>query len=363
MDITFYKSQLKSFQNILTKYNTAGYSKIDEGNKITYKYLSPATEEYGSIRTLQAEGVEVEGFPAYILLSAADYTANDVPVGVSHSEILDVDGIGTGVQKKWNEWNSPVMERNDNTQVIIPTTYQSQAATPQDFLLFELDADPIEIFGLVILQGTYQNDPLWLVDEFNVQLVEAPIEKTAGYYTVNWEAETFDFLHATKLVANWFNGLVGASITDKFNSQSIEEQVEIIRWGVLPHTAEGSGLIEATIPSNKRLNLRLWNSRRGYNARQIRFEAAWIYLIDNFKVGAIEAKMDVMLSSGMRDYYLHEGQSASTQHLMVNSQINVAFWAQFIPSDLVYSDRTLGELKSNLELILGTNEYPVPLIF
>jgi hypothetical protein len=362
MNILIHSSQIKSFQAVIAEYDSKNFRKNFIGTSIQYKYLNADLEAYVSVRAMQQEGVIFEGFPAYLRMTKLDYDTNEVPVGVTFSEILDENGIGTGVQKKWFEWQpSPTMNRNDNIEVIIPTTYQNQAATTEDFDIFDASSDVAEVMGLQTLTGAYQNDILWILDENDDPFPEPPIDKTAKYFTMNWETEAFDFLHAQRLVNQWFNGLVGASVTDKFNSQTGEEKREIIRWGILSDNSEGKGLIEGTVTNpNKRTSYRAWHVRRLEKARAIRFNAAWSYLFDNFTSNAINTRLGEMLAYELKDYYIFKGASNQSNHLIVNGEINPTFWALFSGADVGYGDNDIASMKTRVEKILDGNQYITP---
>jgi hypothetical protein len=355
MNILFKSTQLLSFHETITKYNNAKFQQEKIGNDIKFKYLPVTTETYEAIRGMQNDSIEIEGFPAYLIMTKAAYENLEVPVGVTGSEILD-EGTPTGIQKKWNVWQPQVtMERNDNIEVIIPTTYQSVSATRSDFILFETSTIVQDVFGADELGYKWQNDGAWIQ--------ETPIVKTAAFYTEYWETEAFDFLHAQRLVRQWFDGLVGITDTDKFVSLSLLEQLETVRWGVLADDAEGKGLVESVLPDPKyRASFNMWNKRRLITSHTIRFESAFTYLLDNFKISAIENKMSAMLTAPMKEYYVRYGASAVATHLIVNNEINPAFWATFVPSDVGYADQTLTTIKLEVEKILDGDKYEFPVI-
>jgi hypothetical protein len=356
MNILFKSTQLLSFHDTITKYNNASYQQEKIGNDIKFKFLPVTTETYEAIRGMQNDNIEIEGFPAYLLMTKAAYETLDVPVGVSFSEELDNEGVPTGNQKKWFEWQPQVtLERNDEIEVIIPTTYQSVSATRTDFILFEVSAVVVDVFGADELGYKWSNDGAWIQ--------ETPIDKTASYYTEFWESEAFDFLHAQRLVRQWFDGLVGITDTDKFISLDYLEQIETVRWGVLADDAEGKGLVESVLPDPRyRASFNMWNKRRLITSHTIRFESAFTFLLDNFKIAAIENKMDAMLTAPMKEYYIRYGASTNATHLIVNNEINTAFWATFVAGDVGYSDQSLNTIKFEVEKILDGDKYEFPVI-
>jgi len=359
MNIKFPSSQIQSFQTKIAEYDSQNFNKSFIGADIIYRYVETGYEPYEVVRFMQNEGVEFIGFPAYILMTKTDYDTNDVPVGVSHSEILDENGDPTGIQKKWFEWqSSPIMIKNDNLEVIIPTTYANKASTVDDLEIFDNAIDVVKIFGTQELKSDYLNNPLWLKDENNNPITKPPIDKTASYYTLNWEKEAFDFIHAQRLVKTWFQGLPGTTTVDKFNSLAEIEKKEVIRWGILDDTAIDKSLIEATLPNPKsRTSYRGWHIRRAINARTKRFNIAWNYLIDNLTNNAITTKLDAMLTFEMREFYILRGRSNQSRHLIVNGKINPIFWAAFNSSDVAYSDNNINHIKTKIEQILDGDKF------
>ena len=361
MDILFPQSQLKSYQDKINQYINAGFTFQYEGGDLLFRYVQPNIELYDEVRSLQAEGIVFTGFPAYMRMSKTDYENNDVPVGVSYSQELDANGDPTGNQLKWNEWQpNPSLVKNDDLEVIIPTTYQSQPATEEDLEILETAADVNEIMSLLEFQTDYLNNIDWITDELGDPLPEPPIEKTALYYTMNWEAEAFDFLHAQRLVNQWFQGLTGATITDKFNTLTGTEKKEVIRWGVLGDASEGKGLIEATIlnPFNRN-GYRNWHVRRLAQARQRRFDIFISYMTDNLKNNAIVTRLQEALTYELKEFYIYRGASNQSNHLIVNGEINPTFWALFGPSDFAYSDVLQADAKIQVEKILDGNKFNI----
>lgn len=355
MEITFKKSQINSFADKITGYKNLNYKYKQTEQEIKFIYLDPKVESYMRMRLMHGEGVISNGYTVFIKLTYAAYTTNHVPLTVTGSGLYSDDVYVR--QKLWSEWQPISMQSNDDSEVILNTTVHSKAATLNDLNILEDNLDVLELMGQGGYVDAYKNNVDWLKDENGDPVTESPIDKTALYYTNNWESESFDFIHAQRIVDAWFSTLPGASYTAKFNAANDYDKREIIRWGILPRTAECNSIIEDnSLNNNYSASLRLWNTRRAYAARNERFETAFSYLVDNVNETAIW-KLDSMLTYEMKQFYIHYGSSTQANRLIINNQLSQTFRDTFVESDLSYSNMTIEAVMDTVETILIADRF------
>lgn len=361
MDISFPLSQIKVFEAEISALRNSGEFEEQIGNQLRFRFVQPSRYSVERVIDRSAEGMIFEGYPVYLRMSANNYNTADVTAGVREATREEENPTPPPdtitVNQLFAEWQPLISrEKNDNLQVIIGVPY---VPTIEEIELFDEDPNVSEVMGIDVILGQYDNDIDWVLDENGLPVVEPPVEKTAEYWIENWDTdgEAFDFLHAQRITRQWFNTL-GANDTDRFNTLDGPGKRAVIQMGILFDNTEGKGLIEATItnPRNREFYKR-WHTTRLIAAREKRFNDAWAYLIDSFKNNAVITRMEVMLETQLRQFYIYRGSSNQPQHLIVSGTINSDFWIQFAESDVAYTDLTLADLQFRVEKILDANRY------
>lgn len=357
-------TQLSTLSQLINDIRNKGAFEQLTGDLRLFQYVQPSAISIEQVLDLSALGVQFIGFSVYLRMTTTTYNTDIVPPGV-RGDTREVENPTPPpdtitVNQLFVEWQPNVARnKNDASEVIIAVPY---APTIEEIEIFVNDASILEVMGTDIVLNVYDNDVDWVLDELGFPVTEPPIEKDSVYWTSSWsnDGEAFDFLHAQRLVNQWFQAQTGATITDKFNTLTGDQKDEVIRWGILGDTAEGKALVEGRIlnPANREF-LRRWHVEKLIFARAKRFNDAWAYLVDNFKNNAIVAldRLESMLTYQLREYYIYRGGSNQSQHLIVNGSINPEFWSTFGDGDVAYSDRTLDDIKARVERILDGNRY------
>ncbi len=358
MNILFPDNQ-QNTQNIqleINKLRNQGFFEERGGSSIQFKYIQPSQFTFERFRDLQDQEIQFEGFSVYLRMLTTTYNTGDVTTGVrgdtreEENPTPPPDTITVNV--KWNEFASIVRTKVDTLEVIVLAPYQP---TSKELDLFAADANVLEVFGAAFLLGSYDNNEDWINT--------TPIEKDPIYMTQNWsnDGEVFDFLHAQRIVINWYTNEQidsGMNPQDFWDSLSDQMKTESIRWGVLPNGTFGGNNIVAHISSKReRGQLRKWHQDKLAEARRRRFQDGWVTLKDNFKQAAIDSYINDYWTTRYMQHYIHQGGGTDAADLVTSGAINSAFTTQWQSGDVLYSDQTVGTIENILIRVLDADRY------
>lgn len=92
----------------------AGKPGVLEGDKMVIHVSNFKKFRYAAVQLIASEGGEVEKFPAWVVLTDADFQNNDVPAYLPGATVIDAEE--NEATRKWSEWpdaNHPARQTTD----------------------------------------------------------------------------------------------------------------------------------------------------------------------------------------------------------------------------------------------------------